>query len=287
MPVIAPPVRRRLLGKALRGHREARGYTLADVARILECDRSKLSRIETGARGIRDGELRELLLEYGVADDQQTMLRLLGDPRSAFGWYRDYDQVLTGAWADYLILETAASKILAYEAQRIPGLLQTPAYARALADMNPALKDDAARCGAVEAVKTRQQVILDPGGPEVHVIIGQAALHQQVGSRAVMDEQLRALASIPADSGSLTVQIVTFDSGVHAAAGEGSVSILRFGQTPRLGLVHLGGISGGVCLENPADLETYTGVFEHLRAFAQGPQKSALLLQGLAGAAHR
>ena len=56
----APPVRRRLLGAALRRHRESAGLGLDDAARILECDRSKISRIETGQRGIRPKELREL-----------------------------------------------------------------------------------------------------------------------------------------------------------------------------------------------------------------------------------
>ena len=79
-------------------------------------------------------------------------MELLADPRGAFGWYRDYDDVLRGAWRDYLTLETAASKISAYEAQRVPGLLQTPAYARALAEADPSLADDAARDSAAEAV---------------------------------------------------------------------------------------------------------------------------------------
>jgi transcriptional regulator with XRE-family HTH domain len=282
MSVSAPPVRRRLVGKALRRYREGMGYTLDDVARILECDRSKMSRIETGDRGIRDKELREPCLEYGIGDEQQAILRLLADPRGKFGWYQDYDGVLRGAWRDYLTLATAASKISAYEAQRIPGLLQTPAYARALADADPALKDDAARRNAVEAVEARQRAVLREGGPEVRLVIGQAALHQRVGSAAVMDEQLGALARVAGDSGSVTVQVLPFESGAHAAAGEGSVSILRFDQTPGLGLVHVGGIGGGVCLEGQVDLGAYAGVFEQLRAFAQGPARSALLLRGMA-----
>jgi transcriptional regulator with XRE-family HTH domain len=287
MTASAPPVRRRLVGKALRRYREGMGYTLDDVARILECDRSKMSRIETGDRGIRDKELRELCLEYRVADEQQAILRLLADPRGKFGWYQDYDGVLRGAWRDYLTLETAASRISAYEAQRIPGLLQTPAYARALAEADPALKDDAARRSAVEAVAARQRAVLREGGPEVRLIVGQAALHQRVGSAAVMDEQLQALSRVAGDSGSVTVQVLPFESGAHAAAGEGSVSILRFDQTPGLVLVHLGGIGGGVCLEGQADLGTYAGVFEQVRAFAQGPARSALLLRGMAGVERR
>src|ERR1700730_3922653 len=70
----APPVRRRLLGSALRRFREHAGYSLEDAARILECDRSKISRIETGQRGIRPKELRELLVEYGVDEDRSEAL---------------------------------------------------------------------------------------------------------------------------------------------------------------------------------------------------------------------
>src|SRR5271156_2415657 len=92
--------------------------------------------------------------------------------------------VLRGAWRDYLTLETAASRISIYEAQRVPGLVQTPAYARALAGADPALTDDAARDSAVEAVLARQWAILEQGQAEVHLIIGQAALEQQVGKRS-------------------------------------------------------------------------------------------------------
>ena len=67
-------MRRRLVGGALRRYRENAGYTLEDAARVLECDRSKISRIETGQRGIRPKELRELLAEYGVPDSEQAAL---------------------------------------------------------------------------------------------------------------------------------------------------------------------------------------------------------------------
>ena len=50
--IAVPPVRRRLVGGALRRYRENLGFTLDDAARILECDRSKVSRIETGQRGM-------------------------------------------------------------------------------------------------------------------------------------------------------------------------------------------------------------------------------------------
>ena len=280
-----PPVRRRLVGRELRRYRLGLGLTLEDAARALECDRSKVSRIETGERGIRVKELRELLAEYGVAGEERAVLTLLADPHGASGWHRDYASVLRGAWRDYLAVETAATGIAAYEAQQVPGLLQTPEYARALAEADPFLPDDAARDQAVEAVIARQQAILGERQPDVHLIIGQAALHQQVGSAEVMDEQLDVLARMAGgNSGMVTVQILPFESGAHAAAGDGSLAVLEFAEAPGLGLVHLGGIGGGVCLEGREHLQAYTDAFDQLRAYALTPAQSALLLGGLPGA---
>lgn len=115
------------MGRTLRRHREALGWTLDDAARVLECDRSKISRMETGERGIRLEELRELMAEYDVAEEQQAVLALLADRRGASGWQRDYAAVLPGAWRDYLITETAASKISGYDAQRVPACCRPPA----------------------------------------------------------------------------------------------------------------------------------------------------------------
>jgi len=63
-----PPVRRRLAGAALRRFREQAGYSLDEAARILACDRSKISRIETGQRGIRPAELRERRPQHTIAE---------------------------------------------------------------------------------------------------------------------------------------------------------------------------------------------------------------------------
>src|SRR5580658_10734256 len=74
------PARRRLVGTALRRYRENVGYALEDAAQVLECDRSKISRIETGQRGIRPKELRELLTEYGVGEQEQSALAMIAQP---------------------------------------------------------------------------------------------------------------------------------------------------------------------------------------------------------------
>src|ERR1700678_4403104 len=95
------------------------GYTLADAARMLECDRSKVSRIETGQRGIRGKELRELLAESGVAGNERAILerrhdkhpRHVPDPEIARAHQQaraivaqwldaDWHPALTGRWPE-------------------------------------------------------------------------------------------------------------------------------------------------------------------------------------------
>jgi hypothetical protein len=58
------------------------------------------------------------------------------------------------------------------------------------------------------------------------------------------------------------------------------MAILQFSDGPGLGVVHLGGARGGVCLESQADLASHVGVFEQLRSFALSPAQSARLLRG-------
>jgi transcriptional regulator with XRE-family HTH domain len=277
--VTAPPLRRRLIGGTLRQCRENLGYTLDDAARILECDRSKISRIETGQRGIRGKELRELLAEYGIDEEKQTVLAAMAEPRAARRLYREYLDVLPIAYQDYLLLEAAASRILIYEAQRVPALLQIRAYAMALADTESGLTDDDARARAVDATLARQKAILEERKPEIHVIIGEAALRQEVGGPTVMEAQIGLLAGTSRDSGLVTVQILPFSSGAHAAAAVGSMAILQFAEAPGVGVVHLGGADGGVCLEDQASLAAYARTFEQLRAFALSPAQSAFLLR--------
>jgi hypothetical protein len=85
----------------------------------------------------------------------------------------------------------------------IPDLLQTQDYARALAGAEPAYASDAQREDAVAAKSERQSALLKSGA-QLTVVLGEAALHQQVGGPDVMSAQLAYLAG---DGG---VQVLPF-----------------------------------------------------------------------------
>jgi transcriptional regulator with XRE-family HTH domain len=278
-------VRRRLVGGALRRYRENAGYTLEDAARVLECDRSKISRIETGQRGIRPKELRELLAEYGVPDSEQAALVAIASRGGQRGWWHPYADVLPGAYLDYVIMESAASEIMTYEAQVIPDLLQTDDYARAIAAVEPGYATDQQREEVVAAKAMRRQVVLDPrssasSGRRLSVILGEGALRQAVGGADVMAGQISHLVRLIDDFPGLIVQVLPFSAGAHAAAGSASLAILRFPDAPSLGVVYLEALSGGVYLESQEDVARYIRAFALLRAAALSAADSVRLLSG-------
>ncbi len=276
-----PPVRRRLVGGALRRYRENVGYALDDAARVLECDRSKISRIETGQRGIRPKELRELLTEYGVPANEQLALVSIASRGGQHSWWHPYADTMSDAYLDYVIMESAASEIMTYEAQLVPDLLQTDEYARAVAAAEPGYLTDQQREDAVAAMAVRRQAVLS-GSRRLSVVLGEGALHQVVGGEDVLAAQIGHLARLSEVAPALTLQVLPFSAGAHAAVGSGSLAILRFPDAPSLGVVYLEALSGGVYLDSQVDVVRYIRAFALLRAAALSPADSARLLRGLA-----
>jgi hypothetical protein len=276
-------VRQRLVGSSLRRYRESLGYDLAMAARILECDPSKISRIETGQRGIRPKELRELLTEYGVGTATQDTLAAIARPGENASWWREHAPVLSAGQLDYLVTESAASAIMAYAPMQIPELLHTPDYARAAVSADVSVPEDA-QDAMVAAVLARQQAMLQDRRTGLTVVIGETALRQNIGGAEVRRAQLRHLADLITDGAQATIHILPLSAAGHVAGSSGTFTVLQFSQMPALGLVHVAGPCGGICLDTPSVVDTYVRTFTHLRLFALIPQDSARKLRQMSRA---
>jgi hypothetical protein len=267
------------------------GYGLQDAAAVLACDRSKISRIESGHRGISVTELGSLLAEYGVPRDEQAALAAIAHHGHDSGWWQGYRDVLSSSGQDVAIMEASATEILEFEAQLIPELLQTRDYAQAVAAADPGYAGDRQRERAVEARLIRQAVVLGDRRASLHAVVAEGAVRQLVGGPEVMRRQLRRLANLgDADGtpvGDVTVQVLPFRAGAHPVAGAGAVTMLRFACVPGLGVVHIGGLNGGASLDAPDDLARYARALEQLRATALPPADSVRLLRDMAHALPR
>jgi transcriptional regulator with XRE-family HTH domain len=276
-----PPVRRRLLGASLRRLREEAGYALDDAARILECDRSKISRMETGQRGIRPKELRELLSEYGVEQRRADALLAIARQANQTGWWQSYSHVLDDAYQDFISLEASAQAISTYEAQLVPGLLQTEDYARAIAAASLVGENQEEREQFVQARLTRQQILTRDAPLQFWAILSEGALRQQVGGPRVMKAQLHYLMEVGSGRPNVNLQVLPFAVGAHAATS-GPFVIMRFPEAPDLGVVYLEGQTGGIYLESAGEVARYTLVFEHLRASALSTAATVRLIEEVA-----
>lgn len=261
----APKVRRVLVGSALRRHRENTGLTLDDAARILECDRSKISRIETGHRGLTRAELRLLLAEYGAAGGEADALAALAGRGDCWPQYR---AILPGHARDLLALELAAAQITLYSPQHIPALLQTPGYA--IADPAIPAEDHDQHAGLALA---RRDTVLGEHKTTVTTVIGEAALTSAPDE--IMRDQIRYLATATMTYPGLTLRILP-QHAVTAAGGSGPVTLLRLGAATAV--VHLPGLAGGAFLSGDSDIDAHTIAFTRLQAAALTPHASAALL---------
>jgi transcriptional regulator with XRE-family HTH domain len=131
-----PAVRRRKLGAELRALRTSAGLTSGEAARLVDWHQSKVSRIETGTSGVKPADVRLLLDAYAVADTQlRELLMVLAGPEDSGGrhhWWHAYRGVLPPTYRDFISLESQAGAMRTLETTVVPGLLQTPEYARAV-----------------------------------------------------------------------------------------------------------------------------------------------------------
>jgi transcriptional regulator with XRE-family HTH domain len=275
--VRSPTVRRRELGALLRSLRQEKGLTVEQVAAQLLCSPSKVSRMETGHRGATARDVRDLCDFYGVNDkalrDRMTQLAVEGKQP---GWWQSYEL----DFATYVGLETAAVSLSYYMSSIVPGILQTPEYARAmhLAGFQDYTNE---RINEHVEVRMRRQGRLTEEPPlQLSVVLDEAVLHRVVGGPVVMAAQLDRLVNV-SKLPHIEIQIITYEAGAHPAM-ESNFNILQF-DLPTSSVVYVEGLVGWLYLDRPQDLERYSQVFERLRKIALKPKDSIKLITEIAG----
>jgi len=271
---------RRQLGAELRRLRDRTGRTVSDVANELGWSESKLSRIETANTGIRAPDLDKLLSAYTVEGAERTRIRALAGQAKQKVWWEAYGDALPNAYETYIGFEAEATSIFTYEAQVVPGLLQTAEYASAVTQADGVF-DDPSVLGQRVAVRMARQVVLtrDPP-PKLWAILDEAVLRRPVGGKDVLRRQLLRLVEA-ADRPTITLQVLPFSVGAHRALA-GSFIVLEFAGSPDGSLVYSEGMTGGVFRSRPEELRSYTMSFEALRANALSPEDSLGLIQAAA-----
>jgi transcriptional regulator with XRE-family HTH domain len=254
--------------------RTSAGLTVEEVAERLLCSATKVSRMETGARGVSARDIRDLCQLYGVTDDAeyQHLMSLAAQGRAQAWW-----QPFNLPYATYVGLEAAATSIRDYESGVIPGLLQTAEYARALHDafvpgLEPAVIDE-----RIRERLNRQRILAGASPPRMHIVMDEAVIRRAVGGPAVMRAQLDKLLAAIGSMPHLTIQVLPFRVGAHPALD--ATFILLEMSAPVTKVVYVEGLVDPMYLERPQEVRRYEQVFERLCRLALPPAASAALLR--------
>ncbi|MFF4822544.1 helix-turn-helix domain-containing protein [Streptomyces sp. NPDC001312] len=278
-----PEVRRRKLGAELRALRTGAGLTSEEAARLVGWHQSKVSRIETGTSGVKPADVRSLLDAYAVHDAQLRELLLvlagLDDGGDRHHWWHAYRGVLPPTYRDFISLESQASGMRTLETSVVPGLLQTPEYARAVTRAAVDNLDEDRLDALVEVRLARQDVLRSRPPLELDAVLDEAVLRREVGGPEVMRRQLERLteaARLP----QVRLQVLPFSAGAHIGI-TGPFVIFSFSNASDLNVVVLDHLTSSLHLERKEDLEAYAEAFDTLRFHALSPEDSLDFIAGI------
>ncbi len=273
----SPTVLRMLLGSQLRKLREAKGITREEAGYLIRASESKISRMELGRVSFKERDVVDLLGMYGVDDDgdRAALVALARDANSP-GWWHKYSDVLPDWFSVYVGLEEAASLLRVYEVQFVPGLLQTTEYTRAIVKRGQAAAPAEEVERRVQLRAARQEMLAKPGAPRLWAVIDEAALRRPIGGPAVMRAQLERLIAATEEPG-ITVQVVPFGSGGHAAEG-GAFTIMRFPEAELPDVVYVEQLTSALYLDKREDVEKYSEVMDQLSVESESPERTADIL---------
>ncbi|GAP45801.1 helix-turn-helix domain-containing protein [Streptomyces azureus] len=279
-PEPAPTLLKMLVGVQLAGFREDAGLAQDQAARAVGFSAAKLSRIESGKgrRPPTENDVRALLRLYGTDDYEASVLLKLLQRAGEPGWWQRYDKRLMPEWFDRLVgLQEAAATIRTFEIQYVPGLLQTPAYTRAVVERGLPNAPAGEVERRVELRRHRARLLFRPDAPQLWAVIDESVLLRVLGSTEVMREQLAHLVEM-AERPNVTLQIVPLNV-TNASAPAIPVTYLRFGGLDLPDVVYLEHIKSANFLEDLDETEEYRIALDRLADEALKPRDSLELLR--------
>lgn len=273
MPERDPTVRGQELGDELRILREATGFTIVVAAHRIDASASKLSRIETGRRGVSVEDVAALLAVYDVRGTTRRDLLALTREAQSRGWWQRDRPGFAERQRTLISLEAKADHIVNFEGMVIPGLLQTGEYTRAVM----------VECGYVPADEVEQRmvarlrrhsVLLRQHPPHLTAIIDELALHRAVGGRNVLRRQMDHLVET-GQKPNITVRVVPNRGRAHAGIDGSFVVFRRYGFQP---VVFVDNLTSSLFFEERDEIDRYESVLRSLSDYALDERESAALI---------
>lgn len=263
----------------LRKLRVAAGLTQSQVAQAVGMSATKIGRQEKANTGIYQHDLHKLLDLYRVIDQHRVEILDMARHAEERGWlYVHGGKKLPEDWQTWIDFETEADTIYNYEPLMIPGLLQTPDYARAIIQATGLGLSEAEIHGLVISRMARQELLSRENPVKLHAIIDERVLSCQFSGTEALLRQLRHLLKVVARP-NITIQVVPTDVGLHPGFN-GSFVVLNYDHEPSL--VWLENKISSIFLDEEEQIKIYTRTWDELCALAYSVEKSVDSISAIA-----
>jgi transcriptional regulator with XRE-family HTH domain len=249
-----------LMAYMLRFYRTQRGESGAVLAELLNCARSSISRLENGDAKLtpkQAAQVDEAWHTGGLFGVLLYYARLGHDPN----WFKSIRELMA-----------RASVIKIYSGQLIPGLFQTPEYARALflAGRVPDVE------GAVKERMARQSLLTRKDPPDAWVLLAESALLCLVGGKKGMCDQLGRLMEL-SELPNVTLRVVANSAGANLGL-DGPFQIV----TVKEGMVgYVEALNGGRLVPDTSEVGQLDMRFSRIGAVAEPVDSSRRLIREL------
>jgi hypothetical protein len=272
-----PTALRIVLGIQLRRLREARGITAGAAGHAIRASHAKISRMELGRVGFRERDVTDLLTLYGITDDQERRAFLnLVRRANVPGWWHQYSDIVVSWFEIYLGLEQASSVIRTYQPQLVPGLLQTEEVARIVIQLDDPRPSDDDIERRVALRMSRQDMLTQPGAPQLWAVIEEASLWR-LNERSAIRAQINHLIAM-AELPNVTLQVVPIYSSAVILGGP--FTILRFAEPDLPDIVYLEQLSSALYLDKSEDIQHYRTIMDRLCVQSKSPAETIKFLSG-------
>ncbi|MBP2340772.1 transcriptional regulator with XRE-family HTH domain [Saccharothrix coeruleofusca] len=271
--------RARTLGAELRDLRRGKGLGIVELGQRVGLSKSTVSRVERGERVPTETEVASILGAMGVVGAKRRELLKLAREAAGSNWLgtgAELPQQLK-ALIEY---ERVATAITEVGPLLVPGLLQTPDYARAI--MVESGLPHAHAEARVEVRLDRQQVLTREKPVPYLAVVDESVLRRPLGGRSVMVEQARHLLAM-VERDNVTIRVVPAQRSWYPGL-YGPFSLLETARTTPV--VHLEHLRSNLFLDKPEDVQAYLDIKPTLLAAAASVEDSAELISTYAEGRH-
>lgn len=250
------------LGKHLRGLRKRAGLTGVQLAELLGCHPSKVSRIELGTAIPSPADVRAWCMHTGAEDEAEDLAAQATSVEVAYSAWRNTQRtggLLRLQEEGITELTERTRRWQAYEPRVLPGILQTVAYASAILEVTRQRLDRPDDVGPAARARFALRRVLD--GPATFAyLIEEHVLREPIAGPEVMREQAEQLI---ADSYRPNVSIGIVPLGTLRAR-HATENFTIFDET----MVRVQLLPGRFTATAPSDVAEYHAAFEMLSGMA-------------------